>query len=250
MIENAVSLYLIAGIFFAAILYASVGHGGASGYLAVMVLFGLAPDDMRPAVLTMNVFVTVIVFTRLYRGGYFNPKLFLPFALASMPFSFLGGTLKPDDVTYKYFVGAALLIAAWRMLVVSEKKENTLQDVSWKVALPVGAILGFMAGLTGVGGGIYLSPLLLMFNWATIRGSAAIASAFILLNSLAGLGGYAYKSLPWPEHLEFYVITAVLGGMIGSEIGNRTARPLLLNKLLALVLLIAGLKFFWTGWFG
>ena len=242
------SLYMMVAIFFAAILYSSVGHGGASGYLAVMVLFGLAPEQMRPVVLVMNVFVTILVFARLSRSGYFNARLFLPFAISSIPFAFWGGTLKPDDVTYKYFVGIALLVAAWRMLRITETKEADLQPVSWKLALPVGSVLGFIAGLTGVGGGIYLSPLLLMLGWTTMRGSAAISSAFILLNSLAGLGGYAYKGLPWPEHVWLYVIIAMAGGLVGSEIGSHTVNQLTLKKLLGLVLIIAGAKFIWMAW--
>ena len=246
MLAIDISLFLLVAIFIAAILYSSVGHGGASGYIAVMVLFGLAPQEMRPAVLSMNIFVTILVFGRLYKGGYFNARLFLPFALASMPLAFFGGTLKPDDTTFQYFVGLALLIAAWRMFVVTETKEIDLKPFSWVMAVPVGAFLGFVAGLTGVGGGIYLSPLLLMLGWTTMRGSAAISSAFILLNSMAGLGGYIYKGLPWPDHLWFYIITAFLGGLIGSEIGSRTANPMILKKLLAVVLFIASLKFIWT----
>lgn len=236
------SLPLLLSILVAAVLYSSVGYGGASGYLAAMALFGLDPGVMRPAALTMNIFVTTLVFTRLYRAGHFNSVLFLPFALASIPFSFLGGTRTLDAAVYGIVVGLALLAAALVMLFTSRREDRVAGTPPWWVIWPLGAVLGLLSGLTGVGGGIYLSPLLLLMHWSTVRGASAIASAFILLNSVAGLGGYLFAGGPWPDGVPAFVAVAVVGGLIGSELGVRRLSPRSLRKVLAVVLIVAGAK--------
>ncbi len=241
MIEMNVILMLVPAIFVAAILYSSVGHGGASGYLAVMALAGLAPMAMKPAVLTMNIFVTVLVFARLYRAGHFDVRLFLPFAAASLPMAFLGGTLNLEMSLFRIIVGLALLIAALRMFVQTESQSQQ-KPVNWWIAAPVGAVLGLISGLTGVGGGIYLSPIVLLLGWTTMRGSAALASAFILLNSIAGLAGFMAVGGQWPDGLPYFVGAALLGGVIGSELATRAVSPRGLRGLLGLVLLVAGAK--------
>lgn len=233
--------FLLSGILVAAILYSSVGHGGASGYLAVMALFGLEPALMKPAALTMNIFVTALVLTKYTRAGYFNWRLFMPFGIASIPMAFAGGAYSVDAPIYKIIVGIALLIAAWR-LFVNIKDSNDIRLPPLWASLPVGAVLGFVSGLTGVGGGIFLSPLLLFFHWTNMRGSAAIAAAFIFLNSIAGLAGYASTHTYWPEGIPLLVIVAVVGGIIGSELGLRRINPSNLKKVLGIVLIIAGLK--------
>ena len=231
---------MIMAIFAAAVLYSSVGHGGASGYLAVMALAGLAPGDMKPAVLTMNIFVTVLVFARLYRAGYFKPELFWPFATASVPMAFVGGALMVEMSLFRIIVGVSLLLAALRMFVHTPKGEERAPH--WGIALPVGAVLGLVAGLTGVGGGIYLSPIVLLLGWASIRESAALASAFVLLNSIAGLAGFVVMGGAWPSGVPFYVLAALVGGVVGSELGARALSPQRLGHILGLVLLVAGLK--------
>jgi len=241
LFEPQVSIPLLLLIALAAALYSSVGHGGGSGYLAAMALFGLDPSVMKPAALTMNIFVTVLVFTRLYRAGYFNGRLFLPFVIGSIPMAFLGGAYTVNSSIYKYIVGAALLLAAW-WLLVSKSDNNILRSPNKWVAILVGGVLGFVSGLSGVGGGIFLSPLLLFFNWTNMRGSAAIAAGFILLNSIAGLVGYATTTIEWPAGIPAMVIAALLGGVIGSELGARRLSSKHLFKLLSLVLIIAGLK--------
>lgn len=225
----------------AAILYSSVGHGGASGYLAVMALFGLEPSLMKPAALTMNIFVTVLVLARLNKAGHFNWRLFTPFVVVSMPMAFLGGAYTIDSSAYKIIVGIALLLAVLRMVWKSHD-DYELRIPGIPVAIIVGGTLGFISGLTGVGGGIFLSPLLLFFHWTNMRGSAAIAAGFILLNSIAGLAGYATTDQPWPAGITVLVIAAVAGGLIGSELGVRRLAPVKLRKALALVLAIAGIK--------
>ena len=227
------------------VLYSSVGHGGASGYLAAMALFGLAPDVMKPAALTMNLFVASLVLIRLYRAHYFSWRLFLPIALASMPMAFWGGTLTPDARTFQYVVGAALLIASLSFFI-KIRNEHECVEPRLTIALPVGGILGFVSGLTGVGGGIYLSPLLLWLRWTKMRTNAAIAAAFILVNSAAGLAGHVMTVNTWPSDIGWYVIAALVGAVIGAEFAVRRLAPAVLRQLLGIVLVIAGVKMLLT----
>lgn len=241
------SLLLFALIFLAATLYSSVGHGGASGYLAAMALFGLAPASMKPLALAMNIAVAGWGFTRLYRAGYFNARLFLPFALGSIPAAYLGGAWKLTDSSYRYLVGAALLVAAVRMLIQG-KEERTVTTPPFALALALGVGLGLLSGLTGVGGGIFLSPIVLMLGWCHMRESAALAAAFILVNSIAGLAGYAGSAhAQWPPQLWLFVLVALAGGLLGSELAVRRLAPTTLKKLLGIVLLIAGVKMWISG---
>jgi uncharacterized membrane protein YfcA len=241
LIDPAFSLPFLTCIAVAAVLYSSVGHGGASGYLAVMALFGLDPAMMKPAALTMNIFVTLLVLYRLNSAGHFNWRLFIPFILVSIPMAFIGGTHTLDSNTYQIIVGLALILAMWRMLVVVENNDKIRVPSLW-VALPVGGFLGFISGLTGVGGGIFLSPLLLLFNWTNMRGSAAIAAAFILVNSIAGIAGYATTASQWPAGIPVLAMAALAGGIIGSELCVRRLAPNRLRKVLAIVLAVAGTK--------
>ena len=231
----------MSAIAIAAILYSSVGHGGASGYLAVMALYGLDPALMKPAALSMNVFVTLLVLGRLSRAGHFDWRLFTPFAITSIPLAYLGGAVTLNSSWYKVIVGLALLLAMWRMLFTHERTGELSTPKLW-IALPVGGVLGFVSGVTGVGGGIFLSPLLLLLNWTTMRGSAAIAAAFILVNSIAGIAGYATTTQQWPEGIPVLIVAAVAGAIVGSELCVRRLAPDQLRKVLATVLAIAGLK--------
>lgn len=240
--DSASSLALLALIFTAAILYSSVGHGGASGYLAAMAIFGMAPAAMKPVALAMNIAVAGLGFFRLYRAGYFNTQLFLPFALGSIPAAYIGGAWKLHDSSYRVIVGIALLIAAWRMFVEFKREEAPRQPPK-PLAFGIGAAIGLLSGLTGVGGGIFLSPVLLMLNWTTMRESAAIAAAFILVNSIAALAGYASSShAVWPPNLWLFIVVALAGGLIGSELAVRRLAPHKLKMLLGAVLVIAGGK--------
>lgn len=246
-LDSSSSLALLALILIAAALYSSVGHGGASGYLAAMALFGLAPASMKPLALAMNIAVAGLGFARLYRAGYFNARLFLPFALGSIPAAYLGGAWKLTDTTYHYLVGTALLIAALRMLIGGQE-ERDVTTPPFAVALILGAGLGLLSGLTGVGGGIFLSPIVLLLGWCRMRESAALAAAFILVNSIAGLVGYASSAqAAWPPNLWLFVAVALAGGVLGSELAARRLAPTTLKKLLGLVLLIAGGKMLISG---
>jgi len=224
-----------------AILYSSVGHGGASGYLAAMALFGLAPETMRPAVLVMNIFVAALVWLRLYRANYFDWRVYLPLALAALPMAYIGGTFQLSAAVYYYIVASALLLAAWQ-LFRHRQHEGEIVAPKLVVAIPLGLILGLAAGLTGIGGGVYLSPVLLMMSWTTMRTNAGVAAAFVFTNSLAGLAGYMTVNTVWPEHIIDYVVVAVLGALIGSELAVRRLSLPRLKSILALVLVIAAIK--------
>ena len=196
---------------------------------------------MKPAALTMNIFVTVLVLWRVSRVAPFNWRLFLPFAFASVPMAFIGGAHTINSGIYRIMVGLALLLAMWRLLWEGKDSDRVHVPALW-VALPIGALLGLVSGLTGVGGGIFLSPLLLLFHWTSMHGCVVIAAAFILLNSIAGLAGYASTATQWPVGIPVLVVTAVLGGLIGSELSARRLAPTHLRKVLAVVLAVAGVK--------
>ncbi|BAV32358.1 membrane protein [Sulfuricaulis limicola] len=233
--------WLLVFIAVAAMLYSSVGHGGASGYLAAMALFGVSASLMKPAALAMNIVVAGLVFTRLWRAGFFNARLFWPFALGSIPLAFLGGAIQLHERAYQYLVAVALLVAAWRLLLASHEPP-TREAPHPGVALPVGAGLGFVSGLTGVGGGIFLSPLLLFLRWANMRTTAAVSAAFILINSIAGLAGLITTGANLPRGLPWMMLAAVGGALVGSELAVRRLAPVRLRQLLGVVLVIAAVK--------
>lgn len=239
--EPTFSLWLLLMVAAAAVLYSSVGHGGASGYLAAMALFGLDPALMKPAALTMNIFVATVVLVRLAPAGHFNRKLFLPLVIGSTPMAFVGGAFLITASAYKIILGVCLLLAFWRLLWEQRDEGVTDTPSAW-LTVPIGAALGFVAGMTGVGGGIFLSPLLLFLHWANMRGSAAIAAAFILVNSVAGLAGHASVTQDWPAGIPLLVVVAVCGGLLGSELGAHRIAPAQLRKILGMVLAVAGLK--------
>ena len=241
MFEFDYSYLLLVMIIIMALLYSSVGHGGASGYLAAMALFGLAPETMKPAALMMNIFVSALLVWRLSRAGHFNWPLFWPIIVGSIPMAFMGGMLVIDVGLYKMIVGLALILAAVYMIFRVPVHEQ-VRPGKTVVAVFIGGVLGFIAGLTGVGGGIYLSPLLLFLQWTTMRGSAAISAGFILVNSIAGLSGYLMVATNIPDGILIMVVCAFVGALVGSELAVRWATPGLLRRLLGLVLVIAGVK--------
>ena len=240
------ALALAALIFAAALLYSSVGHAGASGYLMAMALFGLAPAVMRPSALTLNVLVAAIAAWKFWRAGRFHWPLFWPFAATSIPFAYVGGLLQLPGHFYKPLVGVVLLYAAWHFLRGPGADERPLKPLPVPLALGAGAGLGLLSGLTGVGGGIFLSPLLLMAGWGKLREVAAVAAVFILVNSIAGLLGVMSHAPALPPALPLWAAAAVAGGWIGAEYGSRRLRNEILQRLLAAVLAIAGVKMLLT----
>jgi uncharacterized membrane protein YfcA len=230
-------------IFIAALLYSSVGHGGASGYLAAMALFGLAPEVMKPTALVLNLFVASVGTVRYARAGCFSWNIFWPFAVLSIPFAFLGGMWKLPDASYKIILGIVLLFAAWRLAFkLSSSADPVQKPIVLPLALLFGAGIGLLSGLTGIGGGIFLSPLLLFLGWAEIRKTAGVSAAFILVNSVAGLLGHLHSVKSLPSDLVWWVVAAFVGGLVGAELGSRRLSPLLMRRLLATVLLVAGVK--------
>ncbi|HLF32379.1 MAG TPA: sulfite exporter TauE/SafE family protein [Xanthomonadales bacterium] len=230
-------------IFLAALLYSSVGHGGASGYLAAMALAGVSPGVMKPTALTLNILVAVIATAKFYRVGAFSWRLFWPLALASIPFAYLGGALTLPGHLYKPLVGAVLIYAAWRSFRTAYEPSHALAARPHPIFLcSAGAALGFLSGLTGVGGGIFLSPLLLFFCWADMKVISGIAAAFILVNSIAGLMGVMTSAPALPAALPYWAMAAIAGGYIGAEYGSKRLGNQTMQKLLAVVLVIAGVK--------
>jgi uncharacterized membrane protein YfcA len=244
---NNSDLILALLILLAALLYSSVGHAGASGYLAAMALLGVAPALMKPVALSLNVLVATIATIKFYRAGAFSWPLFWPFALTSIPFAFLGGWVTLPGHYYKPLVGVILIYTAvysFRSANRVEAATNTHAPVFLR--LLIGAALGFLSGLTGVGGGIFLSPLLLLLGWAPIKVISGVAAAFILVNSISGLLGVMQTAVTLPPALPYWALAAVAGGFIGAEYGSRRLANPVLKKLLAVVLAIAGGKMILT----
>lgn len=241
---------IIAVLFFAAAaLYASVGHAGASAYLAVMGLFGLAPAVMKPTALALNILVAVLATAKFYRAGLFSWSLFWPFAIVSVPAAFAGGAMMLPAHWYKLVVGLVLLYAAVWMFRSSRRPLSTTtpKPPPLIVALVTGAVLGFLSGLTGVGGGIFLSPLLLYMGWAETRATSAVAAPFILVNSIAGLLGHFSSVAQLPPNIPIWGAAVLIGGWLGASYGSRRAPAPVLRQLLSLVLLLASAKLVFGG---
>lgn len=234
-------------IFVAALLYASVGHGGASGYLAVMAIVAVSPEEMRPAALSLNVLVSSIALYKFYRAQAFSWQILVPIIAGSIPFAFVGGLITLPSHLYKPIVGLVLIIAAWQIFNRAKQQPKQISTKPKRtVLIGLGAGLGFLSGLTGVGGGIFLSPLLLLLNWAETKTISGIAAAFIFVNSISGLAGVLASGSVLPTGLLGWSMAAIAGGWIGAEYGSRRLANPTIRQLLALVLLIAGFKMILT----
>ncbi len=236
---------LAVGIFIIACLYSSVGHAGASGYIAVMSLFELSPVMIKPIALVLNILVALITSWQFWRAGYFSWSLFWPFAVLAVPFAFLGGYVNLPTQIFKIILGIILLFSAVRFLMKSQS-DGVVQEPKRSIALSSGAGLGLLAGLTGTGGGIFLTPLLLLNQWATVKSAAAVSAVFILVNSIAGLLGNFSSSRSVPSFTVAFAVSAVMGGSLGSFLGSYRFDQALIKRLLAGVLTIAGLKLILT----
>jgi hypothetical protein len=240
---HLISLFLAVGVI--AFLYSSVGHAGASGYIAAMTLWGLTPTTIRPTALVLNILVALIGAFQFWRAGHFTWKLFWPFALLSIPAAYFGGHLQPSASILRILIGLVLLFSAVRLIFRRNDPENLLTP-SQPTAISVGAGLGFLSGLTGTGGGIFLTPLLLFCRWAHIRQAAAVSALFIFVNSIAGLAGYFTATHSVPSLGFALAPAAVIGGVVGSHYGSRQFPVRTISILLATVLLIAGTKLIFT----
>ncbi len=235
---------LFAAVFGVAFFYSSVGHGGATGYLAALALVGVAPVSAKVAVLITNVLVASVAFWRFYKAGHFDGKIFLSFAVASIPCAFLGSKIHISPQTYKIILGAVLSIAGIILLFRSRWQTD---DVAVKkcflpVALLIGAGLGFLAGLTGIGGGVFLSPVLYLFRWVKPKTTGGSAAGFIVVNSIAGLVGAGWEKITHAGPLLWLTLPAVIGALLGTHLGARRWSSVTFSRVLATVLIFAGGK--------
>ena len=234
-------ILIILAIFIVAILYSSVGHGGASGYLAVMALLAVAPEVTRPTALVLNLFVASISTYQFWRAGHFSWKLFWPFAITSVPMAFIGGMIQLPTNVYKIVLGTVLMLAALRLAWKLTSGDKVKQP-KIAVCLVIGAVIGLLSGLVGVGGGIFLTPILLLANWSETKTAAGVSAAFIFVNSAAGLAGTYAQLFTLPQNVWLWIAAAVVGGIVGSTLGAKRFDSLTLRRLLAAVLLFAGVK--------
>jgi uncharacterized membrane protein YfcA len=242
--DTVLIFYLL--LFMVAFLYASVGHGGASGYLALMALFNLSPEIMKPTALLLNLFVSLTSFIQFYRGKHFKWKIFLPFAIVSIPFAFLGGLINVDSDVYKKLLGVLLIIPIVRFLFFKNISVAEIKKSNIPLSLIIGAAIGFLSGLIGIGGGIILSPILLLLKWTDQKQTAAISALFIFVNSLSGLTGQLTKGIQFSGDMYAYVAIAFIGGICGAYFGALRFRQAVLKNLLAAVLAVASYKLIFT----
>ncbi|MFE3849163.1 sulfite exporter TauE/SafE family protein [Flavobacterium sp. LB3P45] len=225
-----------------AFLYSSVGHGGASGYLALMAIFAFPVSVMKPSALLLNLFVSGISFFFYYQKDFFKPKLFYPFAITSVPAAFIGGMIPLENSCYKIVLGIVLILAALRLLGFFNSKETDSAKMNIPLAMGIGFGIGLLSGMLGIGGGVILSPIILLLGWATLKETAAISSLFILVNSIAGLSGYFMGDKTFPTESFYLVPIAVFGGMLGAYYGSGYFSNKVLKCVLATVILLASVK--------
>lgn len=236
---------LFVAIIVIAFLYSSVGHAGASGYIATMALFGLAPNVIRPTALVLNILVASLGSFQFWRAGHFKWQLFWPFALLAIPGAYVGGYLQLPMSILRVIIGLVLLFSAAR-LFFRKRDPNDVHAPSLPAALGLGGAIGFLSGLTGTGGGIFLTPLLLFAHWAKTKQASAVSALFILVNSISGLTGFVRAKQTIPSLAFSLAIAALLGGAVGSYLGSRTFAVRTIAILLATVLVIAGAKLIFT----
>tara|TARA_B100001063_G_scaffold142045_1_gene132695 strand:+ start:3826 stop:4569 length:744 start_codon:yes stop_codon:yes gene_type:complete len=243
-IENIFVFLLI--LPFVSFFYASVGHGGASGYLALMALFSVTPELMKPTALLLNLFVAALAFYYYYKEGYFNKKLFLYFAIASIPMSIIGGYIEVDATIYKNILAVLLLFAILKMLNIFGKESNVIRELKLWQGIVIGGIIGFFSGLIGIGGGIILSPIILLFHWGKMKEAAAVSALFIWVNSAGGLLGQLSSGVSLSLESFGLVAIALIGGFFGAYYGSKKMNNQSLRYLLAMVLVIACIKLFYV----
>ena len=229
-------------LFLAALLYTSVGHARPSGYLAAMALYGLAPADMRTAALALNVIAATLATARYRSAGHFDRWLLLPLVVGSIPAAFVGGLLTLPGTIYKPLLAVLLLIAAIRLAWPKQRADAVHHRMPPWAGVLSGAVIGFLSGLTGVGGGIYLTPLLLFAGWAETKKAAGVSAAFILVNSVAAIAGRLLVDTALPPDLPAWAVAVTVGGLIGATLGSRVFGPTAFRYLLAAVLIVAALK--------
>lgn len=241
------NIYLFYGfLFLVAFLYSSVGHGGATGYLALMAIFSFTPAVMKPTALLLNLFVSLTSFIQFYRGKHFNWKIFLPFAIASVPMAFVGGLISIDTFVYKKILGLLLFIPIIRFLFFNNIAVEDIKKSNTALSLAIGAGIGLLSGMIGIGGGIILTPVLLLLKWTDMKKAAGISALFIFVNSIAGLAGQLTKGIQFSADMYAYVAIAFAGGVCGAYFGSLKFNQNILKYMLAVVLMLASYKLLFT----
>ena len=238
-------LLVCASLLIVAFLYSAVGHAGASGYIAILTLFGYTPEVIRPIALVLNILVAAIATIQFARAGHFSWKLFWPFAVLAVPLAFVGGYITLPTHWLKVLIGVVLLFSALRFALKSGP-DPEVHPPAKGAAIAVGAGLGLLAGLTGTGGGIFLTPILIFMKWSRTKSASAVSALFILVNSAAGLAGNLSATKALPVFALSFAGVAVVGGTLGSYLGSRKLDVMIVKRLLAVVLTIAGLKLVFT----
>ncbi len=240
MSDLLVVFYIL--LFLVSFLYSTVGHGGASGYLALMAFFSFTPEVMRSSALILNIIVSGIAFFQYHRQQHFSWNLFWPFAITSVPAAFIGGLITVDAELYKKILAILLLFSVVRLLGISFGSKSFVIKKSILPALLIGAVIGLFSGMIGIGGGILLSPILLLLHWANMKQTAAVSALFIFVNSMAGFAGTLTQEFHISTLTLYMIFIAIAGGTLGSYFGSKKFESALLNKFLALVLIIASVK--------
>lgn len=232
---------LAIGVLLIAFMYSSVGHAGASGYIAVMSLLSMAPEEIRQSALVLNILVATIGTIQFWAAGHFSWRLFWPFALLAVPLAFVGGLYKIPDAALRLLLGLTLVWSSVQLLLRPPAEASAVR-APVGASLAAGSGIGLLSGLTGTGGGIFLTPLILFLRWAPAKTASAVSALFILVNSIAGLTGSLLRGVSIPEQIWIPLLAALTGGLAGSYLGARRFEPLIIKRVLSLVLLIAGSK--------
>ncbi len=241
---NAIDILFYILLLLVSFLYATVGHGGASGYLALMVFFSYTPESMKSTALVLNICVSFISFMHYYKNGHFKWSFFWPFIVLSIPAAYIGGLMKVDDSTYKKILGILLLFPIYKLIVTSKNPNQTTKSIHLTSAILIGGCIGYLSGLIGIGGGIILSPVILLLHWANFKETAASSALFIFVNSIAGMIGLYTKGFVLQPEIGIMLVTVVIGGMLGAYMGAKKFDSVWLRRILALVLVLASIKLF------
>lgn len=240
--------FLLIGTFalflFVAFIYSSVGHAGASGYLAVMALLSFPLIEIKSTSLILNIIVAAIASYKFISAGFFDKKVFFSFAATSIPAAFIGGKITLDPFWFKILAGLFLLVSAAGLIIKSKRiDQDKTSEVNIYTALIVGAVIGLFSGLIGVGGGIFLSPLIILLGWTSLKKTSGVSALFILCNSITGLIGHMYSNAFHVHQLHYWIAAVVIGGFAGSHLGSTLYNNKILMGILFIVLCSAGLKF-------
>jgi len=235
---------IIAGcLFLGAVLYTSVGHAGASAYIAIMTVFDLPPIVIKPTALTLNILVSSYTSFRYIRSNFFKKSLFIYLILGSVPAAFVGGHINLPSRIYKPIIGVLLVISGIRFLIQSLQVDQQKKDVKPSLAIAIGTSIGLLSGITGTGGGIFLSPLIIWLGWVSVKEASGTVAAFIFVNSIAGLLGNLQSTKSLPTELPIFLVAVLIGAFIGTRLGISIFSSKGIKRALGFVLLIAGAKF-------